>query len=62
MGDAVGGRQPLVVHVHAPAVHAAAAHEQRAGLPHDPDAERAALEHEAGAGVQLARLVADQVA
>ena len=47
---------------HAPAVHAAPAHEQRAGLPHEPDAERAALEHEPGAGVQLPRFVADEVA
>ena len=50
--------------VHAEAVHAPAAraHEQRAGLPHQPGAEAPALGHEAGAGVQLARLVADQVA
>ena len=63
--DAVGGRQrrgPSTLH--APAVHAPAAraHEQRARLPHEPDAERAALEHEPGARVQLARLVADEVA
>ena len=52
------------VRAHAPAVHAppAAAHEQRAGLPHEPDAERAALHHQPGARVQLARLVADEVA
>ena len=38
------------------------AHEQRARLADDPDAERAALDHEPGAGVQLARVVADEVA
>ena len=50
--------------VHAPAVDAAAAgpHEHGAGLADQPDAERAALEHEAGARVQVARLVADEVA
>ena len=49
---------------HAPAVHAPAAgpDEQRARLADDPDAERAALEHEPGARVQLARVVADEVA
>ena len=64
VGDPVGRRQRAVLDVHAPAVHAAAAraHEQRAGLADQPDAERAALEHQAGAGVQLARLVADEVA
>ena len=53
-----------VLGVDAPAVDAAAAgpHEQRAGLADEPDAERAALEHEAGARVQVARLVADEVA
>ena len=38
------------------------ADEQRARLPDEPDAERAALQHEAGPRVQLARLVADEVA
>ena len=48
---------------HAPADDAAAAgHQQRAGLPDQPDAEPAALEHEAGAGVQRAGVVADEVA
>ena len=44
--------------------HAAAAGRTSSapGLPHEPDAERAALGHEAGACVQLARIVADQVA
>ena len=51
-----------VRHPHAPAVHAPPADEQRARLPHEPDAERAALHHQARARVQLARLVADQVA
>ena len=56
------GRQTGVRRSHAPAVHAPPAHEQRAGLPHEPDAERAALEHEPRARVQLARVVADEVA
>ena len=61
-------RSPLgrlgVIDPHAVAVHApaAGAHEQRAGRPDEPDAEAPALEHEAGRGVQLARLVPDQVA
>ena len=48
----------------APAVHAppAGRDQQRAGLAHQPDAERAALQHQAGPRVQLARLVADEVA
>ena len=48
----------------APAVHAApaGAHEQRARLADQPDAEAAALHHEAGARVQVARVVADEVA
>ena len=50
--------------LHAPAEHAppAGRHEHRARLPHEPDAERAALEHQAGPRVQLARVVADEVA
>ena len=63
VGGAVGRRQ-LAVHLHAPAVGPAPAgpDQQRARLSHQPDAEGAALEHEPGAGVQLARLVADEVA
>ena len=38
------------------------AHEHRARLADEPDAERAALEHEPGPRVQLARVVADEVA
>ena len=41
---------------------AAAGQQHRAGLADDPGAEPARLEHEPGAGVQLARLVADEVA
>jgi hypothetical protein len=60
---AVGGRE-LAVGLHAPAVDAppAGAHEQGAGLPDEPRAERAALEGEPGARVQLARVVGQQVA
>ncbi len=63
MGDAVAARQLGVIDPHAVAVDATAsgAHEQRAGRPDEPDAEAPALEHEAGRGVQLARLVPDQV-
>ena len=55
-------RQRRLGHAHAPAVHAPPAHEQRARLPHEPHAERAALHHEPRARVQLARVVADEVA
>ena len=55
-------RQVGFGHPHAPAVHAAAAHEQRARLPHEPHAERPALHHQPRARVQLARVVADEVA
>ena len=63
MGGAVRGRQ-VAVDLHAPAVDPppAGAHEQRARLPDEPDAERAALQREPRAGVQLARVVAEQVA
>ena len=45
--------------VHAPA---AGADEQRAGLAHQPDPELAALERQAGVALQLALVVAEQVA
>ena len=58
------GGQPGLGHLDAPAEHAppAGRHEHRAGLADEPDAERAALRHQAGLRVQLARVVADEVA
>ena len=58
-----GGSSGSVV-AHAEAVHAAAAvgHEQRARLAHEPDAEPAALERQPGRALELALLVAEQVA
>ena len=57
------GLRPARVDLHAVAVRPPAAVQQDgAGLADEPDAEPAGLEHEPGAGVQLARLVADEVA
>ena len=62
--DAVAGRQPGLGDLHAPAEHPppAGRHEQGAGLADQPDAERAALAAQPGPRVQLARVVADEVA
>ena len=64
MRDAVGRRQLGVGGGHAEAVHAPAARhdEQRAALADEPDAERGALERQAGLALELALLVAEQVA
>ena len=62
--DPIRGRQLGIRRRDAEAVHAPAArrHEQRARLAHEPDAELAALEREAGAALELALVVAEQVA
>src|SRR4051794_39131542 len=64
VGDAVRGRQLRVRRGHAEAVHALAvrAHEQRAGLAHEPGAELAPLARQAGLALEVALLVAEQVA
>ena len=64
VGYPVGRRQLAVRGPHAEAVHppAAGRDEQRAALADQPDAERAALEREAGVALELALVVAEQVA
>ena len=63
VADAVGARQVRVVDADAEAVDGAcAADEQRARLADEPRPEPAGLEHEAGARVQVARVVVDEVA
>ena len=62
--DPVGGRQLGLGRADAVAVHAPATrrYEQGARLSHQPDAEVAALEREPGPALELALLVAEQVA
>jgi len=64
MGDPVARRELGLGCLDAVAVHPAAARpdEHRARLRDQPDAELAALEHEACASVQRTSIVADQVA
>ena len=60
-GQVVRGR-PARVDLHAVAVRplaAATMQQDRPLLPHDPCTEAAGLEHEPGAGVQIARVVAE---
>jgi hypothetical protein len=60
VGDAIGARQRGIFHPHTEAVHPppARADEHGACFADEPDAEAAALGHEARARVQIAGLVA----
>ena len=62
--DAVRRRQLALGGVHAEAVDAAAAgcDQQGTGLADEPDAQLAVLERQAGAALEVARLVVEQVA